>query len=82
MDEFSACNTDCVSSLQVASAGWVKKMRDDYRKTGRYESEDLRRLLGDPTKGVSAPKQAQTILVEVSRHSRLDSKSGSRSTGR
>lgn len=31
---------------------WVRKMVEHYRRTGTYRAEDLRRLLGDPTKGV------------------------------
>jgi hypothetical protein len=31
---------------------WVWKMKEHYARTGAYRPEDLRRLLGDPTKGV------------------------------
>lgn len=31
---------------------WLRKMREHYAKTGTYRAEDLRRVLGDPTRGV------------------------------
>lgn len=37
---------------QAQPAEWVRKMIDHYQRTGTYRAEDLRRLLGDPTKGV------------------------------
>lgn len=33
-------------------ADWVRKMIDHYQRTGSYRPEDLRRLLGDPNRGV------------------------------
>jgi hypothetical protein len=37
---------------QMPPPEWVLKMIEHYRLTGTYRPEDLRRLLGDPTKGV------------------------------
>jgi len=34
---------------------WVLEMREFYSKNGFYRPEDLRRLLGDPTRGVTFP---------------------------
>ena len=31
---------------------WIREMREYFAKTGTFRAEDLRRLLGDPTKGV------------------------------
>lgn len=31
---------------------WVRKMKEYYKRTGTYRPEDLRRLLGDPTKSI------------------------------
>lgn len=33
-------------------ADWVLEMREHYHRTGSYPREHLRRLLGDPVKGV------------------------------
>ena len=37
---------------QAQPPEWVRKMIDHYWQTGSYRPEDLRRLLGDPSKGV------------------------------
>jgi len=37
---------------EIPPAGWVQEMLDHYRRTGSYRSEDLRRLLGDPSQAV------------------------------
>jgi len=37
---------------QIPPAEWVRKMIDYYQRTGTYRAQDLRQLLGDPTKGV------------------------------
>jgi len=34
-------------------ADWVRAMQRHYNDTGAYRVEDLRRLLGDPMRGVS-----------------------------
>jgi hypothetical protein len=31
---------------------WVRQMIEHHRRTGTYRSEDVRRLLGDPTQGI------------------------------
>lgn len=42
---------------------WVQGMVEHYRRTGSYRSQDLHRLLGDPTKSVDAgPKICATDL--------------------
>jgi Polyketide cyclase / dehydrase and lipid transport len=42
-------------------ADWVRDMIEHYRRTGSYRPEDMRRLLGDPTKGVDVG--AETSLA-------------------
>jgi hypothetical protein len=37
---------------QAQPPEWVRRMIEHYRQTGTYRPEDLRRLLGDPTRGV------------------------------
>jgi hypothetical protein len=37
---------------EMPPADWVLAMIDHYRRTGTYRAKDLRRLLGDPNKGV------------------------------
>ena len=34
---------------------WLNEMREHYARTGTYRPEDIARLLGDQTKGVSMP---------------------------
>jgi hypothetical protein len=34
---------------------WVREMKANYAETGTYRPEDLRRVLGDPTRGVEMP---------------------------
>ena len=41
---------DWAHSIKIPD--WIRKMKEDYIRTGTYRPEDLRRLLGDPTKGV------------------------------
>jgi len=42
---------------------WVRDMKAHYAETGTYRPEDLRRVLGDPTRGVEMPVQGS-----VSKH--------------
>ena len=37
---------------QMPPAKWVQEMIDYYHRTGTCRPEDLRRLMGDPAKGV------------------------------
>jgi hypothetical protein len=37
---------------EMPAAEWVREMIDHYRRTGSYRPKDLRRLLGDPNRGV------------------------------
>jgi len=37
---------------QMPPAEWVRQMIEHYRRTGTFRSQDLHRLLGDPTEGV------------------------------
>jgi hypothetical protein len=37
----------------AGGADWVRAMQQHYSETGTYRVEDLRRLLGDPMRGVS-----------------------------
>jgi hypothetical protein len=41
----------CALLDQAPPPDWVVAMIEHYQRTGTYRSEDLRRLLGDPTKG-------------------------------
>ena len=34
-------------------AKWVREMKEHFARTGCYRAEDLRRLLGDPKRGVT-----------------------------
>lgn len=45
----------------LSEADWVRKMKEHYARTGAFRAEDLRRLLGDPTRGV----QMRTIGSSV-----------------
>jgi len=48
---------------------WLSDMIDHYRRTGSYRPEDLRRVLGDPTKGVTVGPDLslEAILASVMR---------------
>jgi len=37
---------------RMEEAEWVREMRAHYARTGAFRPQDLRRLLGDPAKGV------------------------------
>jgi len=37
---------------------WVRKMKQHYARTGTYRPEDLRRVLGDPRRGVEMSPRA------------------------
>jgi len=37
---------------EMPPADWVRDMIEHYRRTGTYRPADLRRLLGDPNRGV------------------------------
>jgi hypothetical protein len=54
-DFFDNCVNGTAKSSQVPAPEWLRRMREDYQKTGKYRSEDLRRLLGDQTQAVSSP---------------------------
>lgn len=43
---------------QSAPPEWVRQMIGHYHRTGSYRPKDLRRLLGDPKKGVEVGSQA------------------------
>jgi len=45
----------------IPPAPWVVDMIDHYQRTGWYRPSDLRRLLGDPTKGVEVPIQGHEM---------------------
>lgn len=54
---------------QAQPAEWVREMIENYRRTGTYRAEDLRRLLGDPTKGVEVgPNQSLSNLFTNQPH--------------
>jgi hypothetical protein len=45
---------------------WMREMGAHYRRTGTFRPEDLRRVLGDPTKGVmiSSEKTLESFLSQ------------------
>ena len=56
---------------QAQPPEWVRRMIEHYQRTGTYRPEDLRRLLGDPTKGVEVGPNASlaSMFTEFTRHS-------------
>jgi hypothetical protein len=53
---------------QATPAAWVLEMTNHYRQTGSYRPGDLRRLLGDPTKGVQFGSAVTTAELFAQRH--------------
>lgn len=51
---------------QAQPPEWVRRMSAYYRETGAYRPEDLRRLLGDPLKGVEVGPNAASIASLLS----------------
>jgi hypothetical protein len=48
-------------------AEWVRDMVEHYWRTGTFRPQDLRRLLGDPTKGVEVrPKNSLASFFATS----------------
>jgi hypothetical protein len=56
---------------QLPPPEWVRQMIDHYRRTGGYRPKDLRRLLGDPTKGVEVGPDASLASYLESRNSHI-----------
>jgi hypothetical protein len=52
---------------QAQAPEWVRRMIEDCWRTGTYRVEDLRRLLGDPTKGVEVGPYASLSSLLASR---------------
>lgn len=52
---------------QLPSAEWVRQMIDHYHRTGAYRAEDLRRLLGDPTRGVEVRSESSLAALLAAR---------------
>ncbi len=50
---------------QTATPEWMKEMATYYRQTGTFRPEDLRRVLGDPSKGVaiSSDKSLESFFI-------------------
>lgn len=49
---------------EAEPADWVREMIEHYRRTGTLRAEDLRRLMGDPTKGVEVdPNMSLSCLL-------------------
>jgi hypothetical protein len=40
---------------------WMREMGAHYRRTGTFRPEDLRRVLGDPTKGVMISREDDVL---------------------
>ena len=38
----------------LPAPGWIEELRRQAQEEGRYNPEDMQRLLGDPNKGVTA----------------------------
>ncbi len=53
-------------ALQSGLPQWLVDMHDHYAETGTYRPEDLERVLGDQTKGVSMG--AREVSEMLSRH--------------
>ena len=48
----------------LSEPGWVIEMREYYYKTGTFRVGDLKRVLGDPSKGVSTnPEEMRRLLL-------------------
>ena len=41
---------------------WVVEMHEHYAETGSFRTEDILRVLGDPTKGVDMPSDDASAL--------------------
>lgn len=55
MDKPSLDDMSVQEQLKSSPApDWMVKMQEHYRRTGSFRSEDLRRLLGDPTRRVES----------------------------
>ena len=53
---------------ELREAGWVVEMKRHYALTGTYRQEDLRRLLGDPKRGVESGPRASMAKYFLSPH--------------
>ena len=53
---------------EIREAGWVAEMRRHYALTGTYRPEDLRRLLGDPKRGVESGPRASVAKYFLTSH--------------
>jgi hypothetical protein len=54
------CNEDPFQSLRQATApNWVEALRREMQVAGPYAAVDLRRLLGDPARGVEIGPSSQ-----------------------
>lgn len=53
--------------LTTIAAPWVDEMRAHFEQTGEYRADDLRRLLGDPAKGVEvgSPDSLSAYLLQA-----------------
>jgi hypothetical protein len=50
---------------------WVREMIEHYRRTGTYRPEDLRRLMGNPTKGIEVGPDISLSCLLASRRAAL-----------
>lgn len=56
---------------QAQPAGWVRDMIEHYHRTGTFRPQDLRRLLGDPTKGITVgPNMSLSSMFSEYLHAR------------
>jgi len=54
---------------EAPPADWVLAMIEHHRRTGTYRPRDLRRLLGDPTKGVEMSARSSLAACLASKRS-------------
>jgi hypothetical protein len=63
-DEIARSYRDLVQNTPPAT--WIVEMIEHYRQTGTYRPEDVRRLLGDPGKGLRLESNASTEAILAS----------------
>jgi len=57
MMQNTAINGTTMTPLTGASSEWATEMQSHFARTGAYRTEDITRVLGSPTQGLSLPSQ-------------------------
>lgn len=57
----------CKELRDMPLADWVIEMRGHYDEYGFYRAEDLRRVLGEQTRGVSVPRCGEDVVEYLGR---------------